>query len=604
MYGEKFIEELKNRIVLSDVIGRRIKVINKGKIKQALCPFHNEKTPSFNIDDQKGYYHCFGCNESGDVISFLQKLDGYSFKEAVEKLAEDYNISLPKIDKSQKTIELESEYSILYKINDSACVFFEKNLQINRLALEYLLKRGLKLENIKFFRLGFAINNYSALITYLKSLGFKEQQIEKAGLIVKGENGYYDKFKNRIMFPVLDKKGRVIAFTGRVLDDGLPKYMNSPETLLYHKSEVLFNYFFARKSMYDNNSAYLVEGNVDAISMFVNGIENTVAPMGTATTIQQIQELWNVCDNILLCFDGDNAGQKAMERVSNLILPILQPKKAMRIIFLPSDQDPDSYVKNFGKTAFMAYSKENSCTLSEFLFKLELKKLNIVPNQNSLPPENHNILELALKEVIEKIKDPLVAKNFRQFFNNQLWNLFKFKITKKSLNYTDITKINYKIKTPLKRTMDDLNYQLIESEKTVFALLLNFPELIDDLFQTYNIDVFNLNFSIELHNKIIAIFLDNYEQNQNDEKKLFELLEKNNFIHYINSKFIIKIKNKERSLIHLYIVLLERDEILCIKEIKSRIARQDKSEIIRELENELVKLITKKSKCKLLYGDL
>ena len=594
MYDEKFIELLKDKVVLSDVIGRRIKLIIRGKAKMALCPFHNEKTPSFHIDDEKEFYHCFGCGESGDAIKFLEKMDGLSFKEAVEKLAEDYGVPLPKIQKSEKAIELENKYAKAYKIMGDACKFFEKNLSLNKIPMDYLLKRGIKLENMKFFRLGYAPNSFTSLMIYLKSLGYSENEMESLGLIVKGDKGYYDKFKHRVMFPVIDKKGRVIAFTGRVLDDRLPKYMNSPETILYHKGDVLFNYFYARKAIYDSNSSYLVEGNVDAISMYINGVENVVAPMGTATTINQIQELWTCCDNINLCFDGDGAGQKAMVRVAHMILPILQPKKQMKFIFLPAEDDPDSYIKVFGKKAFLTYVSRNSCSLSEFLLKNELKKLDIEPDQMYITPENHNILEVRLKEIVSEIKDPIVAKNFAYFFKNQLWNLFKYKKDSKKINYQEITKIqNYKVKQPLFKSDEDFDLKLFEIEKSILKYLCVCPDLIDKLFEKFNIDVFSLNFSNEKLKEVLNIILDNYSDEEN-KKNILVFLEKNNLNNYINNKMIIQKDNQDKCLINLYILLLDREEIIYMKELRNVILKQEAVEKINAIQSQLLDLITKR----------
>lgn len=598
MYNEHFIENLKEKVVLSEVISRRTKLIIKGRSKTALCPFHNEKTPSFHIDDDKGFYHCFGCGESGDAIKFLEKMDGLSFKEAVEKLAEDYGVQLPKIQKSEKAIEIENQYTKAYRIMDEACKFFEKNLTNSKIAIEYLLKRGINLEEMKYFRLGYAQNNFSSLMLYLKSLGYPEKELESLGLIVKGEQNYYDKFKHRVMFPVLDKKGRVIAFTGRVLDDRMPKYMNSPETILYHKSNVLFNYFFARKSIYETNYSYLVEGNVDAISMSINGIQNVVAPMGTAATIAQIQELWSACDTIFVCFDGDGAGQKAMFRLANLVLPILQPKKQMKFIFLPTDQDPDSYVKAFGKKAFINYARNNGCTLSEFFLKHKLQELNIKQGQNYITPENHNLLEIGLRDIISQIKDPIVAKNFNQFFKSQLWNLFKFKKDKKAINYQDITKINnYNKIQPSNGSNEDLNLKLFEIEKSILTNIIYYPQLIDKLFQVYNVDIFTLHFVDDNLTKIVNIISDNYENL--DKKNILELLEKNKLNNYINSRAVVKTDCEDRLLNALYVLLLDREELMYIKELKAATLKEEKVEKIKLIEPQLLQLIAKREQVRL-----
>lgn len=607
MYSEQFIEELKSRIVLSDVIAKKANVISKGNTKIALCPFHNEKTPSFHIDDVKGYYHCFGCGVSGDVIKFVMETEGLSFKETIEELAEDYSIKLPKLTTSEKSKEIENEYNICYQINEEACKFFEKNLwePNGKMALNYTVKRGMKKEDIKFFRLGYSLNSFSALIEHLKSLGFREKDIEKAGFIVQGNNGYYDKFRNRLMFPVLDKKGRVIAFTGRVMDDALPKYMNSPETILYHKSEILFNYFHARKYIYEKDCAILVEGNFDAISLFINKVENVVAPMGTATTIKQIEELWKICNKIFICFDGDSAGQKAMIKVSELVLPILDPQKSIKFIILPKEDDPDSYIRSFGKKAFASYVKNNSYLLSEFLFISELKELKSNLNDNSnindnLTPEESSALEVKLFNIVNKINNGIVRKNFLQFFKKKLWELQKFKKTNKFTKYQQFTEIRYNQVLPQKGTISEVDTSLINCEKAIFNIIIGKQNIVDELFRNYNIDIFSFNFSCEKSNNIKSILFDFYEKNKLSCKEdVIDKLKKYGFIDFLFDKFRIYTSNEEKALKELYVLVLEWNELCLIKEIKQVVSINNDNDKRIMLESELKKMIEKKEKFKI-----
>lgn len=601
MYGEKFIEELKNRIVLSDVIGKKLTIIHKGRNKLALCPFHHEKTPSFNIDDEKGFYHCFGCGKSGDAINFLTELEGLTFKESVERLAEEYNITLPKIEKTQQQIKYESEIDVIYRINEESCKFFEKNIFENsgKIALDYIYKRGLKLEDLKLFRIGYSLNSFSALHNHLKNLGFKDMELQKAGVISEGSNGFYDKFRNRVMFPVFDKKGRIIAFTGRVLDDSMPKYMNSPETLIYHKSDVLFNYFHARKFMYEKNKVILVEGNLDAISLFINGVENVVAPMGTATTLKQIEELWRGCDEIIVCFDGDNAGQKAMNRLSKMILPILSPKKMMKFVILPQEEDPDSYIKNFGKKAFANYVKNNSFLLSEFLINNILKELSINTNDGCVMPEKHNVLEIKLDDIIKEIKNSTVSKNFNQYFKNELWNLFKFKKSNKRTLYSFTTNINYNKQFPQKGTIAELDNSIKILGKRILNYLLFYPEFIDRIFKNYNIDILSLNFSDVENEKLKNTIINLYEKNLlNNANEVQIVLEKNDLNNYIrlDSSINYDANNEENLLKNVYILIIELSEMFLIRELKILSINNDNEIKRKQYEAELDKLIDKKEK--------
>lgn len=609
MYSERFIEELKSKILLSDVISKKVNIITKGNSKTALCPFHHEKTPSFHIDDVKGFYHCFGCGVSGDVIKFVMETEGLSFKEAIEKLTEDYSIKLPVLNNSKISKELENEYDICYKINEESCKFFEKNIwePSGKAALNYVSKRGLKKEDIKFFRIGFSLNSFSALITHLKLLNFKEKDIEKAGFIVPGNNGYYDKFRNRVMFPVFDKKGRVIAFTGRVLDDAIPKYMNSPETILYHKSDILFNYFQARKYIYEKDCAILVEGNFDAISLFINKIENVVAPMGTATTLKQIEELWKCCNKIYVCFDGDEAGQKAMVRVSNMVLPILTPQKVMKFIILPKKEDPDSYIKSFGKKGFASYVKNNSYLLSEFLFDNALKKINHFNNNvvDELTPEESGLLEVALLEIVKNINNEIVKKNFLRFFRKKLWELSKFKKSNILSKYKQFTEIKFNKILPKKGTIGEIDNSIVLCEKSMLNLIIDNPDIVDELFKNFNVDIFGFDFSCDEINSIKSILFDFYEKDKlNCKEEILNKLKEEGFIDFLFDKFRIAYNNDGKALKELYILVLEWNELHLIKEIKQLVITNNDNSRRIELEKELEEIVKKKDKFKINSNNI
>lgn len=292
MYGDRFLEDLKSRITLSDVIGRDVRLVRRGIHKVACCPFHKEKTPSFSVNDERGFYHCFGCGVSGDVISYTMAKNGLTFGDAVKKLAMDYGIELPQNEKKfiQEQKELNDQRQLIYRINEFTCQFFEKNIfnEEGRAGLIYIQNRGLSKDDIKKFRIGFAPNGFGTLRTHLNSLGFDDNILQTAGILASGDRGFFDKFRNRVMFPVLDNLGRVIAFSGRVINStDMPKYMNSPETPIFHKGNTLFNYYHASKAISASGQALLVEGNLDAIGLAIKGVENAVAPMGTAITTQQ-----------------------------------------------------------------------------------------------------------------------------------------------------------------------------------------------------------------------------------------------------------------------------------------------------------------------------
>lgn len=563
MYPESFVKELESTISISDLIGRKLPLKRRGRDFVACCPFHHEKTPSFSVSDAKGIYHCFGCGKTGNIFTFVMETEGLNFKEAIEYIANMYGIQLPKIEKVKKEQKKEEidEIDLLYKINEETCKFFEKSLFefYAKNAQLYAKKRGLTKTDIKKFRIGFAPDDYSMLINHLKNLGYKEEMMEKAGVVAKGDKGYYDKFRNRLIFPVLDKKGRVIAFTGRILDDGMPKYMNSPETKIYIKGNTLFNYYFARKAIYDNKSAVLVEGNMDALSLFINGVENVVAPMGTGITENQIKELWISTDNIYVCLDGDKAGQKASVRLAKLVLPLISVGKNISFAYLPDNLDPDDFIRQYGKIEFDNLLK-NSISLSNYLWNNELSELNVVED-TEISPEVQAKLENNILKLVSVIKDTRLKEHFTKFYKNKLWKLNTFHNKKNK-------------KTNIKKAVAKVDLQTAEKiekcEKKICKLLLNFPNLVNDLLDQ-KIDIFNQIFLNEKCAKIIDVL----EKNSNKNKEELEkILVKNNLDNYIknddiffNNSYISSL-TENKSLKIIQVLLLQKEVMLLEFDLK------------------------------------
>lgn len=595
MYDNNFLNLLKSKIVLSDIIGRSVQIIRRGRNKVACCPFHKEKTPSFNINDDKGFYHCFGCGAHGDVISFIMAQEGLDFKNAVEKLANDNGIELPKLDEKflKKQQKIRDEQDIIYRINEETCKFFENNIFKNsgKSGLDYILSRGLSLNDIKKFRIGFALNSFDNLLIYLRNLGFSDEDIKKSGVVAVNERGIYDKFRNRIIFPILDNLGKVIAFTGRVIEnDDLPKYMNSPETPLYHKSDVLFNYYFAKKAIYDNGNVIIVEGNLDALSLSINGIENVVAPMGTAITKQQIEKLWKITDEIIVCLDGDNAGQKASRRLALLVLPMLLPIKSIKFIFLPDNQDPDDLIISLGSNGFKDFikNKKNFLSLSEFIWLSEVKDLNINVDKE-ITPEIKSNLEARLIDISKRIENSIVSKNFLNFYKKQLFNLERFSNNKKTLDYRNVTRIDYKKSVDLPNSISGLKRNIFIIEKNILFLLIHNTYLLKSFFESYNIDISSVNFLDLNALKIIDIISKNLK---NKDSLLYEL-EKNGFNNYINSNMSLISFPKEKYVRYLYSLFLERNAFLFEIELKE-LAVKDGSLVKRKIIYEELELLRKK----------
>jgi DNA primase len=355
-----FLDEIRARVPLSDIVGRRIALQRAGREYKAPCPFHAEKTPSFYINDQKSFFHCFGCGAHGDAVGFLMRHDGLSFPEAVEQLAGLAGLEMPKSEpqEAQKYDRLKR----LAEALEAACKWFEAQLRApaGRDALAYLQRRGLDDRTIAEFRLGYAPPAADALRVALKGQGHDEAVLEEVGLMRRPDDGRapYGFFRNRVIFPVADKRGRVIAFGGRIMEGDGPKYVNSPEHALFHKGTVLYGLARARTAISKGERAVVVEGYMDVIAMQAAGIGGAVAPLGTALTEGQLTELWKAQDPKLqrdhppiLCFDGDGAGRRAAVRAVDRVLPMLGPSRSVSVAFLPQGEDPDSLIRNGGLPA-------------------------------------------------------------------------------------------------------------------------------------------------------------------------------------------------------------------------------------------------------------
>ncbi|GFN34687.1 DNA primase [Tepidimicrobium xylanilyticum] len=345
---EELIERIHDTVDLIDVVSKYIQLKKTGSNYVGLCPFHNEKTPSFTISESKQLFHCFGCGEGGDVISFIMKIENLSFVEAVRFIAEQEGI--PIMEKNPIDHKLKLQKDLLYEINREAAKFYYLNLGQNREALEYLGRRNLNKDIIKRFGLGYAPDKWDSLKNYLIKKGYEEEDIEKAGLIGKRKDntGYYDKFRNRIMFPIIDGKGRVIGFGGRVLDQTMPKYLNSKDSLIFIKGNNLYGLNLIKRN-FNLNKIILVEGYMDVISLYRNGIDYAVASLGTAFTSNQAKLLKRLNKEIYICYDSDNAGINATIKALNILdKEGLNPK----VILLPKGHDPDDFINKMGLKEF------------------------------------------------------------------------------------------------------------------------------------------------------------------------------------------------------------------------------------------------------------
>ena len=353
-FPPRFLDDLRLKVSLASVIGKKVKLTKRGNEYIGLCPFHKEKTPSFTLNEEKGFYHCFGCGAHGDAISFLINCERLSFMEAVEHLAQMAGMEVPK--SSPQEAQKAAAQNSLYETMEKACRFFEQKLYEpeGKEALDYLHKRGLTDQDIHHFRLGYAPLGNQLRTTLLKQ-NCSEKDLIALGLVHKSSQAgreNYDYFHDRVMFSIADRRNHIIAFGGRVMIKAEPKYLNSPESVLFHKGENLYALSQSLETMRKTGKAVLVEGYMDVIAMHKIDITCAVAPLGTALTENQIEILWKTAHEPVICFDGDMAGMKAAERASRRVLPILKEGYSLRFVFLPDGLDPDDFAQLKGKKAF------------------------------------------------------------------------------------------------------------------------------------------------------------------------------------------------------------------------------------------------------------
>jgi len=419
-FSDQFLDELRGRVGLADVIGRRVKLVRKGREHQGLCPFHKEKTPSFTVNEEKGFYHCFGCQSHGSVFDFVMETEGLNFPEAVEKLAGEAGMEVPRDTPQER--ERQKQRQTLIDVSEAAAVLFEKALHMpeGKPALDYLHGRGLDDEIIKRFRLGFAPDGRNRLKTALARQDIPEELSVAAGLLIRppedrgGDRAPYDRFRGRVMFPITDRRGRVVAFGGRIMGDGEPKYLNSPETPLFHKGQTLYGLNLAAPAARKAETMIVTEGYMDVIALAQAGFDHAVAPLGTALTEDQIRLLWKSVREPVLCFDGDKAGQRAAVKAAERALPHLRPGYGIRFAHLPTGEDPDSLVSKHGPGA-MQTVLDAALPLSEVLWRTESG--GRIPSS----AEDRAALQDRLNDHTRHIEDPTVRSHFSRVFGERLW---------------------------------------------------------------------------------------------------------------------------------------------------------------------------------------
>ncbi len=565
---------IKSRILPSEIIRKKVNLKSKGGTGYVgLCPFHKEKTPSFFVNDDKKIYHCFGCGAHGDIFTFIMQDEGISYKDALEKLANIAGVKL-KIN-SRKEIEQFEKNKIFFQIYKKTAEFYQKQLfnQIGDKALSYITSRGIKLEFIKKYHLGYSPNDSSILLKELKK-EFSESEIYESKIIYKKNNFEFDPLYNRLIFPIQDKLGNFIAFGGRIVDKGEPKYLNSAENPIFKKSEHLYGYNFAKNSIYKQQEAIVVEGYMDVISLANCGIKNTVAPLGTSIKLEQLEILWSICQEPTICFDNDEAGKNAAKKIAYNSLTKISHNKSLKFVNLIEGKDPDDVIKNKGVNFFKNLIEKN-ISLSDYIFNNEVDKFGI----NT--PERKTSIKLSLEKIVEDISDYSLKKSYLYHFKKKYSDLvFNFK--KKIINNTNNATL---LKIKKQNNTDEINNTI------VIAILCNYPDLLKN--NKITEELMNIKMPNKLDN-IKKILLDFSLSNDDNFKSFFD----NNIEKIINKNEATEIIEKLLNTIKFKSQAEAKQKLLRVFNI-NKIGAIKKE--IEELKNQLLSTADDKLMKKMIY---
>jgi DNA primase len=494
-FSPAFLDELRSRLTLSEIVGKRLRLTRAGREFKACCPFHNEKTPSFYINDDKQFYHCFGCGAHGDVIGFAMRHDRLSFPEAVESLAALAGLPVPK-DTPQERERFDHEKR-LYQLLDRANAWFEEQLfaPAGREALAYLRNRGLNEDAIRRFRLGYAPNDGQAIIKKLVSENYTVEELVSVGLIKKAEDRdeYFSFFRNRVIFPVGDSRGRTVAFGARILGEGEPKYLNSPDHPLFRKGKLLYGLSRARAAITQNQPIIVVEGYMDVIALVEAGYSGAVAPLGTALTEDQLLALWKLLPPFeardpsrdyspILCFDGDNAGQRAASRAIERAIPLLAPSQTVRIATMPEGQDPDDLLKRSGKGAMQS-------VLDQAKPMIEMIWETTIANRRLQTPEDRGAFIASLKQRVSRIGNDNLRKLYEDELRKRLAAAFDWSGPAPATGFSGRPRGSWRPPQPpiplLNRKQPPGPQKLLE--RALLALMINYPALFGDFGEDFGL---------------------------------------------------------------------------------------------------------------------
>ena len=562
-YSEDILNEVKENNDIVEVISQYVHLKRSGRNYFGICPFHNEKSPSFSVSPDKQIFHCFGCGVGGNVISFISKIEGIGFKEAIETLAERANISLP-VNTSQEDSKLEELKSKVFKVNSFTADYYHKRLydSKSKIGQEYVKKRKLTNDTLEAYNLGFS-GNFDELYQVLRKEGFNDEEILESGLVNKNDNGkYIDRYRNRFMIPILDVRNRVIAFGGRVIDDSKPKYINSPENIVYSKGKHLFGLNVAKKG--DTKKLLIVEGYMDAISLHQRGITNVVASLGTALTTNQGWLLRKNAEEVILGFDSDGAGQTAIIRA----MEVMQNMGCdMRVLQMTGAKDPDEYIIKYGSARFKKLMDE-AISLIEFKVKVLKQSLNleIAGDKVKFLNEIAKLISKIDNSIEREIYIDKIAKNYNISKEAIFGQVNKIQYLGKNKN--NILENNKKI-THKKNDEQDksIKEEVIKRENIIISILINNPENYQYIKQKISIEDFQYDINI----KII--------------KELYQELEKENY----NINSVLDKLQDEIIQSHLTAIMAEDNGITDNKKAIDDILKKYEREKLEEKRDELIK---------------
>ena len=576
-FGSQLIDEIKTRIKVSDIVSKKVKLASKGKEFIGLSPFSNEKTPSFTVSDEKGFYHCFSSGEHGSVFDFVMKTENLSFKEAVKKLASYAGIKIEESTYKKEDVIVQNKIKNLKDILKISSTWYHHNLKrelkTNKYLQEIFKKRNFNETIINNFCLGYAPKKNDTIYNYLKSKNFSSKDILDSGLIIisSKNNEKFDRFNNRIIFPIYDYFSNVVGLGGKALSENqIGKYVNSPSTDVFKKGDLLFGWQQCKNNPIQKNELYIVEGYTDVISMHNAGFKNTVAPLGTAISIKQIIYSWRISKEPTLCMDGDEAGQKASKRIPELIFPYLKPGYSLNFVKLPSGEDPDSLILSDNLKDLSLFFESKS-SLVDYVWN------NLIYGKNFNTPEKRAELEEEINRLTSLINDFTVKKNYKNFFREKFFQEFKF----------SGKRIQNKEKKEYLLNKNIININKITERVLIGAIILH-PNLLKNVSDKFK----SINFTHEKFNNIKDLIVEFFNKKKTIEnldiratllnskyrRIILEIIDKSILLH---APFL---KNKS----NIGLILKGWDEYLVeyLKKKNTNIMKKEADKLLTKLDEE------------------